>query len=1060
MSASFLVKRPWLKRVIVTALVLFSLYLCFGIWGVPAILKSQLERRGPAMLGREVAVEKASFNPLTLETRLYGLQVSGDGEPLLEVGRASVNPQIVSVFGQIEIKSVELSDVTARVAITEGGSMSFDDVLASLSEMSGEEEQTEPSGEPMRIRISDTDIRNVTIHFRDLSLEAPYEETLVLESLTGANLGTVPMKELETEGVGGDGSAYHWTFDALLRIASGGSLQMEGGALSLEPWSLSVSSSLQGVQLSSLQPYVSETMLAELAGEAGFDLAVDVTMAAEGETAPEIVVTGEARLGRFSLRDESKEHLRFQSLSLSGLMARLSSMEIEIARIGLLDPFLDLTLSEEGTPVLPQMKTSTAATASSSGAGGQAGNLSLKLAEFNAEGGAARFEDRSLESSFSTEFRDIEISIREISAMMRGEELSASALAQVDLSAFDGSLSLSGALASLEEGGDFSVSANGLDVSQFQPYVSEAANALLEKGRIRFDATGSFDLKGSITVTSNADLTDLQVAHLDEERQFFNLASLSIKSARFDGKELAVAEVEVVDPGLSVWQDEEDLNLYRIEKRIQEDFEKQVEVARETTGEEDLSVRLDRFLVRGGGLNFSDSTLVSTLRTRLTDFELLVENLSTDPLQVANFSISTEVDEGGRMKGEGAFQLADPEAQSDLSLTVNGFDMTAISPYWETYLGRKLAKGQFEIVSTYKIRNSQLEGTNSFRIDQLTLGDRVESSEAINLPVGFAISLLKDPSGMISYDGLRVSGDLSSPNVSIGGLILQTFGNLVLKAATSPFKFLAGMVGGSEDLDTIHFDPGSIAISGETRSKVDSLVKILNQRPALRLELIENTKMDEESAYLKKRYARHVLANPDFEPNSVVDLLADYDQSAFQAGLELSYDQLKEQEAQQQIADSRSEIETEQPEVNPKSKADADEALKTREKVNLLTRLARLIGLKRGDDSQKSDQADSGVAQASEAVSAKAEPTSEAPEPTEEPEPTAEEKFAYVLERLDRLELDPEWIRQLGHERMLAVKKALTDDGEIESSRIFIADTAAGDGAMSKSADLVLKLTD
>ncbi len=80
-------------------------------------------------------------------------------------------------------------------------------------------------------------------------------------------------------------------------------------------------------------------------------------------------------------------------------------------------------------------------------------------------------------------------------------------------------------------------------------------------------------------------------------------------------------------------------------------------------------------------------------------------------------------------------------------------------------------------------------------LDQITLGERIESNDATSLPVGLALALLKDRQGRVNLD-LPVSGSLDDPEFSVAGIVVKMFVNLLVKAATSPFALLGVIFGG------------------------------------------------------------------------------------------------------------------------------------------------------------------------------------------------------------------------------------------------------------------------
>ena len=93
-------------------------------------------------------------------------------------------------------------------------------------------------------------------------------------------------------------------------------------------------------------------------------------------------------------------------------------------------------------------------------------------------------------------------------------------------------------------------------------------------------------------------------------------------------------------------------------------------------------------------------------------------------------------------------------------------------------------------------------------LDQFTLGKSVDSKDATSLPVGLAISLLKDRKGEIHLD-LPVSGSLDDPSFKVGKVVLQTLVNLLEKAATSPFALVGAMIPGGADISNMTFTCGT-----------------------------------------------------------------------------------------------------------------------------------------------------------------------------------------------------------------------------------------------------------
>jgi hypothetical protein len=71
--------------------------------------------------------------------------------------------------------------------------------------------------------------------------------------------------------------------------------------------------------------------------------------------------------------------------------------------------------------------------------------------------------------------------------------------------------------------------------------------------------------------------------------------------------------------------------------------------------------------------------------------------------------------------------------------------------------------------------------------------------------------------------------------------VLHALVGLIMRAVTSPFSLIASAVGGSgggsEDLNHVVFAPGWATLTPAARGKLDAVVKALQARPALKLDI-------------------------------------------------------------------------------------------------------------------------------------------------------------------------------------------------------------------------------
>ena len=176
----------------------------------------------------------------------------------------------------------------------------------------------------------------------------------------------------------------------------------------------------------------------------------------------------------------------------------------------------------------------------------------------------------------------------------------------------------------------------------------------------------------------------------------------------------------------------------------------------------------------------------------------------------------------------------------DIVADAREIEMNPFSPYSGKYVGYGIESGKLSFNVKYKVENRKLTAQNRIILNQLTFGEKVESPQAIKLPVLLAVALLKDRNGVIDVD-LPISGSLDDPQFSVGGLVLRLVINVITRAVTAPFALLGSAFGSGsgsgEELSYVEFDSGRANLSETAQKKIETLAKAMNNRPALRLEL-------------------------------------------------------------------------------------------------------------------------------------------------------------------------------------------------------------------------------
>ncbi|MCA3780614.1 MAG: DUF748 domain-containing protein [Burkholderia sp.] len=251
-----------------------------------------------------------------------------------------------------------------------------------------------------------------------------------------------------------------------------------------------------------------------------------------------------------------------------------------------------------------------------------------------------------------------------------------------------------------------------------------------------------------------------------------------------------------------------------------------------------VRMHFGELLLQNGRVTYTDNFIKPNYTANLVAIKGTVGAFGTDSTTPAPVDVAANLAGNGPISIKGSVNPLIEKPALDLTATAHDIELTNLTPYSAKYAGYPITKGKLNVDLHYALENDQLKANNHIFIDQLTFGDHVENDTATKLPVKLAISLLKNTRGQIDVN-LPVSGSLSNPEFSVGGLIWRAVLNLIAKAVTSPFSLLAHAFGsGGEDLGYVEFAPGSYQLDDAQQKKLDTVVKMLTEKPSIRLDLI------------------------------------------------------------------------------------------------------------------------------------------------------------------------------------------------------------------------------
>lgn len=274
-----------------------------------------------------------------------------------------------------------------------------------------------------------------------------------------------------------------------------------------------------------------------------------------------------------------------------------------------------------------------------------------------------------------------------------------------------------------------------------------------------------------------------------------------------------------------------------------------------------FDVSVERVQVSNGELDFADQSLALPFATLIREFTGTVTGISTQAGVRAGLKFEGRVDEFGQAKIAGSANLQQPKVFTDITVSFRNVAMSPLTPYSATFAGRRISSGKLSLDLHYKLINSQLLGENKVLLEQFTLGERVASPTAINLPLDLAIALLTDSNGKIDLS-VPVRGNVDNPEFAYGHLVWQAIRTVLTNIVTAPFRALGSLFGGGADkVDAIDFEAGRAVLAPPEREKLTRVAGVLKQRPQLRLVVEGRYDTRHDAAALRTAAARRILAD-------------------------------------------------------------------------------------------------------------------------------------------------------------------------------------------------------
>jgi len=809
----------------------------------------------------ELRVEKIELNPFALSLRITGLELDNpQGAPTARIGEIFTNFQLSSLFRlALTFDEVRLSSAEFFIARDKSGKMNFSYLLQSTSDeaenkVAADSEVVTDSIDTglLQALVFKFIIEDWFVNWSDQLPAQPIETRLGPINIAINELNTLPNRAgqqtvvIVTENAG----TLSWTGDLQLNpLRSSGRALLEQSRFPLASAYIRHQSGLEIVD-----------------GSADLELDYEVYEASTGQikanvdnfnlTFTDIVINSFADGTGFDFAGNDQQILKLPKIQLTDGQFRWPEQTLSLRSVSIDNPQLSLIRDENGVfNVEPRQidngEKNAIASANESVAKGNDPNKNdqnnledqwqLSVGKFAVNDLVLDLLDQTVTPAVKLGFSDFNLNISNISNL-QDKRFPISLNLQV-LSG--GKLSLKGEVSVLPQPQlDLELTLDALQLAVLDPYIKQHANLSMDSGAINLSGSASSSADESLHFNGDLEVVDLAIAESITQQRLaswksFRASKIALSLAQ---QKLDISRLQFDRLYADILIDKDSsLNIGQVQKADADIATSQsTEVSTEVDSQEGgpaMKVRIGDIVLANASADFEDLSLPLPFAVKIDALNGKMTTISTESNQPSDVSLEGKVDEFGLARINGTVTPLYPTKNTDILVSFENISVPKFSPYSIPFAGREVASGKLDLKLGYKVKDGELAGENSIILRDFELGKEVPHPDAMDLPLGLAVALLKDVNGKIDID-LPVRGNINEPEFNYGGVILSALGDLLVKIVLSPFIALGNLLGiESNELEHVKFLDGRFDLTPPELEKAGKLTEALSLRPELQLSI-------------------------------------------------------------------------------------------------------------------------------------------------------------------------------------------------------------------------------
>ncbi|WP_460142360.1 DUF748 domain-containing protein [Pseudomonas sp. S3_B08] len=819
---------------LLTALALYSL---LGFLILPGIALRVANQQLANYATVPAHLQRIELNPFSLEVTLWGLVIGEPGKEQVGFDRLYANLQIDSLWTKaLHLSDIELDKPKSEILFAKDGKLNL---LGLFNVPPSEPTPADPDAKPFPLRIDNIKLAGGVVHFEDMRPSEPIEFLYDDLSFELKNLSTLPedSADMTLVAIGPAGGRIDWTGNfSLIPFTSEGTLKVTDG------------------QMKSFWPYVRDAVplvlengVVSLSTEYKLNLSKQTELLLNNvavSIAPFAIKAPDGRpLARLERLDVSETSLDLAKQQV--VVGKIRSNKLETWAALEADGQLDWQKLFASQPSKPAAKaaaepadTPAAADSPKPEPSAPSKPWQVLVKDVQLRNYTVHLADRSAQPAVALDITPLNVDLQDFDSLNGSPfklKLDSGLGKQGKISA-DGTVNLAPVNAQLN------VKTQDVDLRVAQSYINPFIRLELRSGMLGSDL--KVNLKSTeplaLSVTGRAQIDQLHTLDTLKTRDFLKWQQVVVDGINYQhGDSLSIDKVNLLQPYVRFMiNDDRTTNVDDLLIPQPADSGAKPAGAKPPGKDKPLGIHIGAIAINDGSANFADFSLTPNFATAVQQLNGQIGTIDSRQAKPASVDIKGKVDRYAPVTIKGAVNPFDPMASLDIATSFKRVELTTLTPYSGKFAGYRIRKGRLNLDLHYLITKGQLKAENKVVVEQLQLGEKVDSPDAVSLPLKLAIALLKDVDGKISIE-LPVTGDLNNPQFSVMPIVWQTLRNLIVKAAAAPFKMIGGLVsgGGSEDLGTVSFAPGSSDLSKDAEAALVKLSQALKERPALRLEI-------------------------------------------------------------------------------------------------------------------------------------------------------------------------------------------------------------------------------